>query len=39
MSDSNVLKDLCTQIERVLPSRKKDGSFQIKGAFYQDTIF
>lgn len=39
MSDSNLLKDLCKQIERVLPSRKKDANFQIKGAFYHDTIF
>ena len=39
MSDSNLLKDLCRQIERVLPSKKKDSNFQIKGAFYHDTIF
>lgn len=39
MSDSNLLKDLCKQIERALPSRKKDGDFQIKGAFYHDAIF
>jgi hypothetical protein len=39
MSDSNLLKDLCKQIERVLPSKKKDGNFQIKGAFYHDAIF
>lgn len=38
MSDSKVLKDLCKQIEKVLPSKKKD-NFQIKGAFYHDTIF
>jgi hypothetical protein len=39
MSDSNLLKDLCKQIEKVLPSKKKDGNFQIKGAFYHDAIF
>lgn len=39
MTDSKLLKDMCRQIELVLPSKKNDKHFQIKGNFDQDKMF
>lgn len=39
MTDSKLLKDMCKQIEKVLPSNKHDKLFEIKGAFGQDKMF
>lgn len=39
MSDSKLLKDMCKQIEKVLPSSKFDGNFHIQGAFNNERIF
>lgn len=39
MSDSKLLKDMCKQIEKALPSNKYDGAFQVKGSFSNDRIF
>jgi hypothetical protein len=39
MSDSKLLKEVCKQIDRALPSTEHDGTFQVKGAFSNEKIF
>lgn len=35
MSDSKLLKEMCKEIDKVFPKKKKDSSFQLAGAFEQ----
>jgi hypothetical protein len=39
MSDSKLLKEVCRQIDKALPSTEHDGTFQVRGSFNHDKIF